>query len=95
MTESLAAPPLTWGLSPVEKRIAQLISIGLANREIGERLFLAVPTVKNHTVHIYAKMGVENRVQCAVAWALRATPRCTCIPTPSVAATPTAPARLQ
>ncbi|MCP4937376.1 MAG: hypothetical protein GY927_24985, partial [bacterium] len=36
---------------------------GLTNREIGERLFLALDTVKGHNRKIYGKLGVKNRTQ--------------------------------
>jgi DNA-binding NarL/FixJ family response regulator len=39
---------------------------GLTNREIGQRLYLAEKTVKNHISRMLAKLGVERRVQAAV-----------------------------
>ena len=40
-----------------------MVAAGLTNREIGERLFIAVSTVKSHTNSIYGKLGVKNRTQ--------------------------------
>jgi two-component system response regulator DevR len=72
------AGPLA-GLSPQERTVLELIGEGLTNRQIGERMFLAEKTVKNHVSHLLAKLGLERRTQAAVlATELRggtATPR--------------------
>ncbi|WP_405015796.1 response regulator transcription factor [Kitasatospora sp. NBC_00070] len=49
-----------------EGEILALIGEGLTNRQIGERLYLAEKTVKNHISRLLAKLGVERRVQAAV-----------------------------
>ncbi|MEE1621523.1 response regulator [Zafaria sp. Z1313] len=48
-------------LSPRESETLQLLARGLANREIAREMFISEATVKTHLVHIYAKLGVENR----------------------------------
>jgi LuxR family maltose regulon positive regulatory protein len=50
-------------LSPRELEVLQLLAKGLSNREIGERLFLALDTVKGHNYRIYSKLAVKNRTQ--------------------------------
>ncbi len=50
-------------LSQRELEVLQLIAQGLSNREISERLFLALDTVKGHNRRIYGKLGVKNRTQ--------------------------------
>jgi len=50
-------------LNPRELEILQMISEGYSNREISQKLFLSVGTVKWHTSNIYGKMGVRNRVE--------------------------------
>ncbi|MEG3627881.1 response regulator transcription factor [Streptomyces poriticola] len=54
------------GLTPRERDILALIGEGLTNRQIGQRLYLAEKTVKNHISRLLAKLGVERRVQAAV-----------------------------
>ncbi|MFF4399567.1 response regulator [Streptomyces sp. NPDC001480] len=54
------------GLTEREREILALIGEGLTNRQIGERLYLAEKTVKNHISRLLAKLGVERRVQAAV-----------------------------
>ncbi|MGI8808034.1 MAG: response regulator transcription factor [Acidimicrobiales bacterium] len=52
-------------LTPREMEIARLAAEGLANREIGERLFLSVRTVENRLHVVYEKLGVEGRAGLA------------------------------
>ncbi|MFD5856782.1 response regulator [Streptomyces chartreusis] len=54
------------GLTDRERTILALIGEGLTNRQIGQRLFLAEKTVKNHISRLLAKLGVERRIQAAV-----------------------------
>ena len=49
-----------------EQDVLQLLSAGLTNRDIGERLFLSPDTVKTHLGNIYRKLGVEGRTQAVV-----------------------------
>lgn len=44
-----------------ELQVLQLIGDGLANREIGERLFLSEETVKSHVRHLLAKLQARSR----------------------------------
>lgn len=50
-------------LSEREQEILQLIGEQLSNREIAERLFITVGTVKSHNNHIFSKLGVKNRTE--------------------------------
>lgn len=54
------------GLTDREREILELIGEGLTNRQIGQRLYLAEKTVKNHISRLLAKLGVERRIQAAV-----------------------------
>ena len=50
-------------LSPRELEILKLIAMGLSNREIGARLFLALDTVKGHNRRIFDKLQVRSRTE--------------------------------
>jgi DNA-binding CsgD family transcriptional regulator len=50
-------------ISPRETDIVREICHGLSNREIAEKLFISVQTVKDHTHRIYIKTNVKRRVQ--------------------------------
>jgi two-component system response regulator DevR len=53
-------------LTEREREVLDLISDGLTNRQIGERLFLAEKTVKNYVSSLLGKLGMERRTQAAV-----------------------------
>ncbi len=55
--------PLVDPLSQREMEILKLISQGLSNGAIGERLFLALDTVKGHNRRIFEKLQVQNRTE--------------------------------
>ena len=59
----LPSQPLVEPLSPRELEVLQLVAQGLSNREIGDRLFLALATVKGHNRRIYAKLQVQRRTE--------------------------------
>jgi LuxR family transcriptional regulator, maltose regulon positive regulatory protein len=50
-------------LSTRELEILKLIAQGLSNREIGERLYLALNTVKGYNQKIFDKLQVESRTE--------------------------------
>jgi LuxR family maltose regulon positive regulatory protein len=50
-------------LSPRELEVLQLIAQGLSNREISQRLFLALSTVKGHNRIIFDKLQVQRRTE--------------------------------
>jgi LuxR family maltose regulon positive regulatory protein len=55
--------PLIEPLSPRELEVLRLITQGLSNHEIGERLFLALDTVKGHNRRIFGKLQVQRRTE--------------------------------
>jgi DNA-binding NarL/FixJ family response regulator len=46
-----------------EIQILRMLEIGLSNRDIAERLCIALHTVKNHVHSILGKLGVSTRAQ--------------------------------
>jgi LuxR family maltose regulon positive regulatory protein len=55
--------PLIESLSQRELEILHLIAQGLSNREIAERLFLALDTIKGHNRIIFDKLQVQSRTE--------------------------------
>lgn len=54
-------------LSEREREVLALLVEGLDNAEIAERLFVSASTVKTHVSSVLRKVGVDNRLQAAVA----------------------------
>lgn len=52
-------------LTPAEREVAILVTQGLSNRAISDRLHRERCTVKDHLSHVYSKLGIKNRTQLA------------------------------
>ena len=65
LREKQVADPLDV-LTEQERKILELIGEGLTNRQIGERMYLAEKTVKNHVSSLLSKLGLQRRTQAAV-----------------------------
>lgn len=48
-------------LSAREVELLELLATGMSNKAIAKALFISEATVKTHLVHIYDKLGVDNR----------------------------------
>lgn len=53
-------------LTATEAQILNLIARGFSNKEIAEKLFITVSTVKGHTSHLFSKLGVRGRVNAII-----------------------------
>jgi LuxR family transcriptional regulator, maltose regulon positive regulatory protein len=66
-TAAPAGAPLAQGLvEPLSEReleVLGLVARGLSNQEIGERLFIALDTVKGHNRRIFEKLDVKRRTE--------------------------------
>lgn len=51
------------GISQREYEVLQLMSEGMSNQEIGDKLFISLPTVKTHSTNLYVKLDVKRRTQ--------------------------------
>jgi DNA-binding NarL/FixJ family response regulator len=54
-------------LTPREVQLLGLLATGLSNRAIAKQTFISEATVKTHLVHIYGKLGVDNRTAAIAA----------------------------
>ncbi|GAA1432787.1 response regulator transcription factor [Microlunatus lacustris] len=54
-------------LTEREREVAVAVGAGRTNAEIGAELYMSVATVKAHVSRVMVKLGVENRVQVAIA----------------------------
>ncbi|HSR33073.1 MAG TPA: LuxR C-terminal-related transcriptional regulator [Anaerolineae bacterium] len=61
-TSAIEVDPLT----ERELEVLRLLAAGLSNKEIGETLFIAPSTVKQHLKNIYGKLEVHSRTQAVV-----------------------------
>ena len=50
-------------LSEREMEVRQRVVLGNRNRDIAQRLFISVETVKSHMKHIMEKLGASDRTQ--------------------------------
>ena len=50
-------------LSEREREVLQLVSQGLGNKEISDKLYISESTVKNHLRNILDKLHLQNRMQ--------------------------------
>ncbi len=48
-----------------ELRVARLVAEGMTNREVAERLFVSPHTINGHLRQVFAKVGVNSRVELA------------------------------
>ena len=67
---SRPGPRVSSPLTSRELQVLDLVSHGLSNLDIGERLFISPKTVEHHMGRIFSKLGLRNRAE-AVAWSIR------------------------
>jgi pimeloyl-ACP methyl ester carboxylesterase/DNA-binding CsgD family transcriptional regulator len=53
-------------LSPREREVLNLITAGMSNAQIAERLLISEKTVRNHVSNLFDKLGVWTRAQAIV-----------------------------
>ncbi|MBP2329414.1 DNA-binding CsgD family transcriptional regulator [Kibdelosporangium banguiense] len=55
-------------LTPREKEVAELVTQGLTDKQIGTALTIAQRTAEGHVQRILTKLGLTNRTQLASVW---------------------------
>ncbi len=68
--QDAATPESVAGLSPRELEVLRLMTDGLTNQQIADRLFVSTRTAAAHVSNILARLELPSRT-AAVAWALR------------------------
>ncbi len=63
------AAAMALGLSAREVEVLELVTEGITNGEIADRLFITRKTAAVHVTHILDKLGVANRVGAAMVGA--------------------------
>jgi DNA-binding NarL/FixJ family response regulator len=58
-------------LSIRENEVLDLLAKGLLYKEIAEKLFISLSTVKQHIHNIYGKLHVQSRTEAVVRWMRR------------------------
>ena len=53
-------------LSKREQEVAGLVARGLSNKELADKLFISVRTVKAHLTSIFSKTGFRDRLELAI-----------------------------
>ncbi|MGB7876127.1 MAG: response regulator transcription factor, partial [Anaerolineales bacterium] len=53
--------PAEENLSAREIEVLGLVAKGKSNKEVGKALHISIATVKTHLIHIYNKLGVDDR----------------------------------
>ncbi len=59
--------PVPEAISQRELEVLELVARGATNRDAAAQLFIGQATVKTHLVHIYAKLGVNDRAAAVAA----------------------------
>jgi DNA-binding NarL/FixJ family response regulator len=75
MRDGVADEDPATALTAQEKRVLELISHGLTNRQIAERMCLAEKTAKNYVSSLLAKLGMHRRAEAAAFAVLHAPDR--------------------
>ena len=68
-------PSSGWeSLTPTERDVMDRVAVGLSNKEVAAKLFMAPATVRTHLTHVFAKLGMTGRAQLIAAMAERRNP---------------------
>jgi two-component system, NarL family, response regulator DevR len=57
-------------LTPRERELLEALAEGLSDKEIAEKLYVGIGTVRSHMTHLLSKLGVDSRLQ-ALVFAIR------------------------
>jgi len=66
LMQDLRTPESHEKLTQREEEVLILVAKGKSNKEIGEALYLSIPTVKTHVSNILRKLSLQGRMQAAL-----------------------------
>jgi ATP/maltotriose-dependent transcriptional regulator MalT len=61
--EKIESASVLTDLTRAERDVARLVGGGMTNRQVAETLFISPHTVDSHLRHIFAKLGINRRVE--------------------------------
>ena len=63
LARTKVAPAEDLGLTPSERRVAELAASGMTNRDVASALFISPKTVETNLARIYRKLGIRSRAE--------------------------------
>lgn len=66
LKERVLKEQTTSKLTGAEKRVLNLVSLAMTNKEIAAVLGISLSTVKRHLENLLRKLGVRNRIEAAI-----------------------------
>lgn len=61
LARTKVSPAHDAGLTPTERRVAELVASGMTNREVAATLFISPKTVEHNLSRVYRKLGIHSR----------------------------------
>ena len=68
LTRAKVAPTGDLGLTPSERRVAELAASGMTTRDVASALFISPKTVETNLARIYRKLGIRSRAELGRAF---------------------------
>jgi DNA-binding CsgD family transcriptional regulator len=63
LARTKVSPARDPGLTPTERRVAELAASGMTNREVAATLFISPKTVEHNLGRVYRKLGIHSRAE--------------------------------
>jgi DNA-binding CsgD family transcriptional regulator len=63
LTRTKVSPARDPGLTPTERRVAELAASGMTNRDVAAALFISPKTVEHNLARVYRKLGIHSRAE--------------------------------
>ena len=63
LARTKVSPAREPGLTPTERRVAELAASGMTNRDVAAALFISPKTVEHNLARVYRKLGIHSRAE--------------------------------